>query len=645
MRVSQLFSASTLHRFALVAWMAGVYLCINFVLRVLLLWHTGSEALPASVAGWLQIFIVGPAYDLVTLLALAAPLGLLLWLLPERVLRSRVWRGVDFVLRFAIVFGMLFIAMSEWTFWEEFGSRFNFIAVDYLVYTHEVIGNIRESYPVGLWLSALALLALVITAATWRWPRVPAEVPPLPFRSRTRLIALWAALGALTGGLVSAEEKDLSANTYVNELSGNGVYQFFHAFRANELDYERFYPSLPRAEAFATMRRLLAEPGARFVSDDPQDLTRQIVHAGPEKHLNVVLISVESLSADFMQAFGNTQGITPNLDRLAKEGVFFTGLYANGTRTVRGLEALSLSVPPTPGQSIVKRPHNEGLFTLASVFNDKGYRSKYVYGGHGYFDNMNAYFSANGYEVVDRSALAEEDIHYENIWGVADEDLFTLTLRQMRADAAAGKPFFMHVMTTSNHRPFTYPEGRIDIPSKSGREGGVKYTDWAIGKFIDEARKEPFFADTVFVITADHCASSAGKTDLPVNRYHVPMIVYAPAQFKPASVDRLMSQIDIAPTLLGMLNFSYRSKFFGHDITKLEPGRENAFIGNYQELGYIHDGKLAILAPGRKSRVVIPDFADGSAAPGTADPELVRDAESYYEVASWLFHHGGMRAL
>jgi phosphoglycerol transferase MdoB-like AlkP superfamily enzyme len=184
---------------------------------------------------------------------------------------------------------------------------------------------------------------------------------------------------------------------------------------------------------------------------------------------------------------------------------------------------------------------------------------------------MSYFFGNNGYKVVDRDELSAKDIDYENIWGVADENLFTLAEREIEKTLAQNKPIFAQVMTTSNHRPFTYPDGRIDIPSHTGRDGAVKYTDYAIGRFIKACSKKPWFQNTMFVIVADHCASSAGKTELPIEKYHIPLFIYSPGNIEPAKMDRLMSQIDIGPTLLGLLNFSYTSKFFGYDIFKLEP--------------------------------------------------------------------------
>ncbi len=335
-------------------------------------------------------------------------------------------------------------------------------------------------------------------------------------------------------------------------------------------------------------------------------MNRVVFNPVEDKRLNVVLVSVESLGAEFLGTFGNKEGITPNLDALAQKSLSFTQLYATGNRTVRGMEALALSLPPTPGQSIVKRPRNEHLFSLGSVFEDRGFDTAFVYGGYGYFDNLNYFFSNNRYRVVDRTALAAAEIHYENIWGVADEDLFTLALNEMDESKKAGgaaRPFFMHVMTTSNHRPYTYPPGRIDIPSGTGRSGAVKYTDYAIGQFLRDAEKHDWFRDTIFVITADHGASARGTSQIPLAKYRIPLFIYSPAHIPPGRFDRLMSQIDLGPTLLGLLDMGYSSKFYGHDVFRAPPGADRALVGNYQTLGYMKDGRLVTLAPGRKVAV------------------------------------------
>lgn len=609
---------------------------ISTLTRVALLFKSGS-GFDWSLINLVGVFGIGLFYDLAMLSYFIIPLVLYCWLLPNKWYAKAGHRFVLYGYFAVMLFLGIFNAVSEWFFWDEFSTRYNFIAVDYLVYTTEVVGNIWQSYPVG----KLLLVILVLSAGLiWKLkPLIKQSMQSnLRFWGRTKLAIPLLLLPLITYSFISNKGKKFSNNEYANELAGNGLFDFGSAFWNNELDYASFYQTLPQEEVVQILRNSLQEKNSRFI-DNKVGIEREISYQEPEKRLNVVLISVESLSASFLAHFGNTQGITPNLDRLADQGMLFTQLYASGTRTVRGLESLSLAIPPTPGQSIVKRPDNEGLFSLGSIFRSKGYRTQFIYGGYSYFDNMGYFFGNNGYQAIDRDAIKPEDIHYENIWGVADEDLFTLSLNELDKNYRDKKPFFSHIMTVSNHRPYTYPEGRIDIPSHTGREGAVKYTDYAIGKFIEEAKRKPWFNETIFVIVADHCASSAGKVELPVDKYHIPMIVYAPKWVKPQRFERLTAQIDIPPTILGMLNFKYRSKFFGYDIFRLEEGRERVFISTYQSLGFIKNNQLHILQPNRKLRAFAPNFQNGEAKPIAINSELSKEAISYYQQAAYLYRN------
>jgi phosphoglycerol transferase MdoB-like AlkP superfamily enzyme len=370
-----------------------------------------------------------------------------------------------------------------------------------------------------------------------------------------------------------------------------------------------------------------------------EGVERLVAPARAERRLNVVLVSVESLGAEFLGAYGHPGGLTPNLDRLARESLWFSEVYATGNRTVRGLEALSLALPPTPGQSIVRRPDNGTLFSLGSVFEDKGYGVLFAYGGYGYFDNMNAFFDANDYRVVDRLAIASERVEFANAWGVADEHLFDQVLDELDREHEGARPFFAHVMTVSNHRPYTYPPGRIDIASGTGREGAVKYSDYAIGRFLEGARGRPWFDDTVFVVTADHGANARGSLRIPVDKYRIPLFIYAPAHVAPRRVARLMSQIDIAPTVLGLLDFRYYSKFFGRDVLASPPESDRAFVANYQTLGYLRAGRLVLLSPKRKAQAF---RADGAWTPlePVNDPGALREAIGFYSAAAFVFREG-----
>jgi len=617
------------------AFLATLLLCsISLLTRIALLIYSAAS-FDWSVLNLLKVLFIGLFYDLAAASFAIIPIVIYLWLMPSIWYGRKFNKVLLFIYFFFVVFTLIFNAISEWFFWEEFSVRYNFIAVDYLVYTTEVIGNIRQSYPINSIIVGLVIITALIVYFL-RSYITQSTINKSTFGKRTKTALLVLCLPVFTYFCVSHKLKYLSSNQYVNELSGNGMYDFGFAFWNNQLDYNTFYKTLPIKKAESVLSHLLQQDSASTF----KNTSRNINNPGAENRMNVVLISVESLSAEFLGTFGNTQHITPQLDSLAKQGLLFSNLYASGTRTVRGLEALSLCIPPTPGQSIVKRPDNHNLFTLGSIFRSKGYNSRFIYGGYGYFDNMNEFFSNNGYEVTDRSALKDTEIHYSNIWGVADEDLFTLSLRELDQDYKNNKPFFAHIMTVSNHRPYTYPEGRIDIPSHTGREGAVKYTDYAIGKFIREAKQKPWFSNTLFVIVADHCASSAGKVELPVDKYHIPMIFYSPGHIAPGKFEKLTAQIDIGPSILGYLNFSYDSKFFGQDVFKMKDTDERAFISTYQSLGYIKNNKLIILDPNKKVAAYKPDFTTGSAVTIPLDQKLINEAISNYQMASYLYQNG-----
>ncbi|MGO4821754.1 MULTISPECIES: LTA synthase family protein [unclassified Flavobacterium] len=513
--------------------------------------------------------------------------GLLLFL-PKYRNKIRFWL-FSFVM-FLFVVLILQNAISEYFFWNEFGVKYNFIAVNYLVYTNEVIGNIMESYPVVPLFTGLFIIAGIVTYFIVGRSKLYIDSIPT-FVEKVKISGLYFVLfGFSLLAIPALATNENSQNIFSNELQANGIYRFYLAFMNSELDYFKFYKTLPEKQAYA----LLAN---QIPSLTTESTLREIKSAAAENHKNVVLITIESYSADFMKLYGSDKNLTPFLDQLASESLLFTNFYASGNRTVRGLEAVTLCLPPTAGESVVKRKDNKDKFSTAHVFKQKGYNVKYLYGGDAFFDNMEDFFSGNDYDIVDKKAFTADEITFDNIWGVCDEDMYNKAIKVMNEEAKENKPFFNHIMTVSNHRPFTYPNNKIDIPGDAkSRDGGVKYTDYAMKKFFEMAKKQPWFANTVFVILADHCASSAGKTELPVDKYRIPAMIYSPGFIQPQHYTKLVSQIDIMPTVFGLLNFNYQSKFFGQDVLK-ENYKPRALIATYQDLGMIKDNILTIISP------------------------------------------------
>lgn len=584
-----------------------------------------------------KIYLIGALYDFIAATYLVIPFVLYLLVIPHKLFNHKIHQIIISIFVYILLFGVVFYAFSEWFFWDEFSVRFNFIAVDYLVYTTEVIGNIKESYPMGILLSVIAIISAVLWYIIYKFDYISDMLKDeRGFKERLKPALLYLMLPLLFWFGVNQEYTKISKNQYNNELSKAGLYSLFAAFINNTLDYNSFYITQKEEDLSKNLKKLLDINASLSLNE--KGITHSIIKSGKEQNYNIMMIVVESLSGRFLESLGGNQALTPNLDALSQKSLFFDNFYATGTRTVRGMESIVLSLPPTAGRSIVKRPDNHNMYSSGFIFQEKGYDTKFIYGGHGYFDNMNEFFSHNGFDVVDRTDFSDEEDNFHTVWGVCDEDLLDKTLKESDASFKEHKPFMNFVMTTSNHRPYDYPEGRIDIPSHTGREGAVKYTDYAIGEFLKKAEKKPWFKNTIFVIVADHCASSAGKTELPIDKYHIPLIVYAPGIIAAKKIEKVSSQIDIMPTLFSLLNWSYKSKFYGKDILS-DSFKERALVGTYQKLGLYQNNILTLLSPGKKIdsyEVLNQDIFHTEYKDIATSSRMQEKIVSYYQGASML---------
>ena len=631
----------------------GLFSIISLLIRTLFLIKQRAE-IDFSVVVIAKIYFVGLFFDLITITYFAfIPLAYYI-LVPNKIFTKKTHLYFISILYFVFIYIICFNVAAEWFFWDEFSARYNFIAVDYLIYTTEVIGNIIESYPV--WWLLLFILIISIAIFLFTYKKTFENVKQKnSFSSRIKfslaplIICVIAFFTVDSNKIVSK----VSENNYVQEIIYNGIYQLFSAYRHNQIDFDKFYLSQD-SQKYNDLQTIEAaksdiakqNPNIKFLNRFSKDFA-YLVHKkinSKENNYNAIFITVESLSAEYLSYFGNQEHITPNLDRIANQSLFFTNVIATGNRTVRGLEALALSIPPTPGNSIVRRPNNENLFNIGTPFQKRGYDTKFIYGGHGYFDNMNYFYKNNGFDTIDRNDFDQSKVAFANVWGVSDEDLFNKTIEEADKSYNTGKPFFSILMTTSNHRPFTYPSGRIDIPSKTNRSGAIKYTDYAIGKLIEDAKKKPWFKNTIFIIVADHCAGSAGNTDLPLWRYQIPAMLYAPEIIKPKKFDKMISQIDLAPTLLGFMNFEYQSTFFGNDVIRNQGYiKQRAFFGTYDKIGNYVNNKLYVLLPKKQFKVFdvkIDKFGwQGSKENITKNYDQTNLDQTiyYYKTANYLF--------
>lgn len=642
-------------RFTLLKGFVLLFLAISFLLRMFFLIWNFSE-IDHSLVPLATIFMIGLFYDIGTISFFALVGALYFLAMPKRFIGSlvdRIMCYTGFTLGVIIIFFSFF---AEITFWDEFQRRFNFIAVDYLIYTYEVVKNINESYPLPMLIGGMGILVVVTILLFKKFGLFKTT-----FESKEvfkiRLVPSVIVLGVVLifALFIKNESAELSENRYNNEISKAGIYSFFAAFRNNELSYPEFYKTEPIEEAFLEVNENMKTLQDSIYAPS-SSITRFVANDGEESKPNVIFICIESLSAKYLGAFGNNEQLTPTLDSLSKVGLSFDNLYATGTRTVRGMEAITLSIPPTPGRSIVKREKNNNLFTIGEVFENKGYTRTFFYGGDGYFDNMDKYFSGNGFDVVDRGRgflptgdivtnrknIEDDEVTFENAWGVCDGDIYRKVLKEADLSFETGKPFFNFIMTTSNHKPYTYPDNKIDVPSGTGRNGAVRYTDYAIQEFLKSAKQKPWFKNTVFVIMADHCASSAGRWELDVANYHIPAIIVNLENGAQEHIKKLCSQIDVFPTLFAQLGWNYESNLFGRDVMKMDKSDERAFIGNYRKLGLLKGSELMVLGDQKQANFYQWKSMDNSLQSMPINDAFLKETISYFQVADYLYTNNGL---
>jgi phosphoglycerol transferase MdoB-like AlkP superfamily enzyme len=618
--------------FLIIAW---------FVLRLVLYCAFRPSGIPATDV--LHSFLSGFHRDL--FVAVVQTLPLLAWFLiiPNHRFPAR-WHRILFMgASFIFCFIQIFLLFVEFFFFDEFKSRYNTVAVDYLIYPQEVFVNIWESYHVGIVIFVCFILAVAwLFAASKLFSRMWEQ--PISTRARLTVLIAATALTIVAIPTLNFKQAHISTDRTLNELANNGAISFSAAAWTHNLDYTNFYKALSLNEAYARTRKVLTEPNTQFL-DEGNSIRRRVLGDTNLPRLNLVILLEESLGSEFWGCLGRKKTLTPEMDKLAaEEGMLFTNLYANGNRTVRGMEGVLSSFPSLPGDSIVKRDRSDNVETLARVLKRDGYSTIFLYGGRGIFDGMRSYAVRNGFERF------VEQKHFEHptfttAWGVCDEDLFARSIEEFRELNNAGKPFFGTVLSVSNHRPYTYPKGRIpEDPDQQWRINAVKYADYSLGEFFKAARKEAFWTNTVFAVIADHGARVYGKQSIPIHSYEIPLLIAGPAVIKePSRVGRLGCSLDVGPTLLGLIGRPYETMFFGRDLLKMKPEDGRVFLNHNRDIGMLAHDRLVVLGlmqsdefyQGNPKQIEMTPLTQST----ESDLELEKDAVAIYQVADDLYMH------
>lgn len=477
----------------------------------------------------------------------------------------RVWQRFTYIWVIAAIVLLVFLEAATPGFIAEYDVRPNRLFVEYLKYPNEVVKMLWGGFKIHVFASIGFVVLAIWLMRHFMRPWLQAK----PSWSNTKIWLIWPLIFLLTAFAIRSTVGHRPANpalfaitqdSMVNSLILNSGYSVIYAIYdlQHESKSSQIYGKMDRAEIFKLTGATDSEiPTLKTLKPSAQR----------EKPLNLVIILQESLGAGFVESLGG-KPVTPNLEKLKSEGIWFEQLYATGTRSVRGIEAVTAGFQPTPSESTVKLSLSQkNFFTLASLLTKQGYNAEFIYGGESHFDNMRSFFLGNGFNQITDQKDYKNPV-FMGSWGASDEDLLNKTHEQLMAHHASGKPFFTLAFSSSNHAPFEFPDGRIELyeQPKGTDNNAVKYADYAMGQFFEKAKKSPYWKDTLFLIVADHDVRVRGNTLVPIEHFHIPGLILG-ADIKPQSIKSIVSQIDLPVTVLSLMGISGQHPMTGRDLS------------------------------------------------------------------------------
>ena len=603
-------------------------------------------------------FLLGLRFDAIPIGYGLLGLAIVMGMMPGRLLdkpRVRGWLCSICAALLTIAVGIEVIGIS---YFLNMGLRLSVQAISHLGHFRECALYIWRTYPVLLvtagWVGLFLLLRMGLRQLA---AARPADRLSLQARCIVTTLLVSLCVLACRGGVdhepLRLGSAYFSTSRMISQLTMNNFCTLFRAARQSlaeqQSDQEIFGLPSP-THALELVSGMLQQTNQTTLGQHENPLWRGCRTERPMADYNVVVIMMESMSGKYVGLSGYQPSQTPNLDALAADALSFERMYAVGPRTNRGLVGVLCGYPDLGGVSVLNRPTAVGRFlTLPGIFQARGYRTLFVYGGNPQFDNMQEFFSRGGIDefVIPPAEQIESQV---GSWGQSDEQ--TLSMAHRAFEAQGDKPFFSVVLTVTNHEPFDIPAGRVSMaqgpPELVNPINGTRYADWALGEFFRTARRSAYFNRTIFVLVADHGREFDGRRLLDVPGYRVPCLIYAPGIVKPGKIRTTASQTDIAPTVLALLGGSYEHGFMGRDLLAVEPSDGFALLREEDRLAFIRDGVVAIQPPRGKMLLFGLQTSDMTALAEdrlvSLDRQMLRlQMLSFCASASFLFESGSYR--
>lgn len=553
---------------------------------------------------------------------------------------------------------VLFFELATPAFIIEYGFRPNRLFIEYLAYPTEVISMLVN----GHLLTIISVFTLLIITSIIFWRMLDKiinnnliDIAVSPMTSSLSfvisfLILFLCARGTIGHRPINPSFVYFSTDPLINSLTLNSIYSVAHAYKqfGNEKNAAKLYGKMATEKIINIIQQETNLATKHFSNKAQPSLTTRLpVYQGKPK--NLVIILEESLGAQFVSSLGGLQ-LTPELDKLINEGWAFKQLYATGTRSVRGIEAVITGFTPTPARAVVKLDKSQsGFFTIASLLEQNNYSTQFIYGGESHFDNMKSFFLGNGFSnIVDYNDI--ENPKFIASWGVSDNDLFNQADIELTKLHQSDKPFFSLIFSSSNHDPFEIPEGIVtpieytpvqlaQFDSKElMRHQAIQYADFTLGEFIKKAKKQPYWQDTIFLVVADHDARAMGSDLVPIKNFHIPAVILN-SEKEHIFDERVVSQIDLAPTLLSLMGIKNYSPMLGHDLNNLEaPSR--VMMQYAENFAYMVGDEVTILQPQKPAANFIYNFNDHQLTPKKVNSKLAEIALAHVLWGSLAYEKG-----
>jgi phosphoglycerol transferase MdoB-like AlkP superfamily enzyme len=534
----------------------------------------------------------------------------------------------------------LYVENATYPFVAQYDVRPNYLFIEYLKYPQEVTSMILKEYPMQL-VVALSMLIMMGWGYLHFSPLRLIEAIQTPIWKRLLLFPLVVAILFIairsSFGHRPANISDAlySTNRMANEIAKNSLYSIGYAYKSytKEENLVKPYGKMELSEAYARLGAKL-----NLIGNGEEPFNRlEPTHFKTQKPKNLVIFVQESMGSQFVGFSGGDTSITPNMEKLSHEGVVFTNLFSNGTRSIQGLAGMSSGYLPLPGEGVVKRNKSQSdFFTVASLLKPLGYKSSFIYGGEGRFDNMRSWYMGNGFdEVIEQKDY--QNPSFVSTWGVSDEDLVLKANEKFKSHALKGEKFVSVMFSSSNHSPFELPEGKIEFITgkpKQGVENAVKYADFAIGRFFELAKKESYYKDTVFVVVADHNVRVYGDDLIPINMFHIPALIVADG-VQGQRFDTLATQPDVLATALDMIGIDLTYPILGHSIYS-DKKQEVALMMFNDNFALRDHEKVAIIQPNKEALTFT--YTNEHLKPTAHDKELERDALAFVTVMDDMYH-------